>query len=110
MPLNLPMPMNPMTKAETYTVVVQPINAPGTAPAVVRLRRWLKSGLRGYGLRCTSVVQGDDQQLRVASDFVEPPAAQPAPAWPRPEAWELPDGTPPHGDPPHDRFSDTHPA
>jgi hypothetical protein len=26
-------------------------------PAVVRLRRWLKFALRGYGLRCVSAVQ-----------------------------------------------------
>jgi hypothetical protein len=29
----------------------------GGAPAVIRLRRWLKTGLRAFGLRCTAAVQ-----------------------------------------------------
>lgn len=45
-----------------YRLVVQA--QPDDVPAIVRLRRWLKAGLRSYGLRCTDAREirpGDDQ-------------------------------------------------
>lgn len=43
-----------------FRLVVQALDDP--VPAIVRLRRWLKTGLRSFGLRCTDAVQveGDD--------------------------------------------------
>lgn len=38
---------------EPWTVVVVPLE--GDVPAGVRLKRWLKLGLRSYGLRCVEV-------------------------------------------------------
>jgi len=42
---------------ETPGAVVQvSLKAEGPGPPVaIRLRRWLKAALRGYGLRCTAV-------------------------------------------------------
>lgn len=38
---------------ELWTVVVEPLE--DEVPAAVRVKRWLKAGLRGYGLKCVEV-------------------------------------------------------
>lgn len=38
---------------ERFALVRQAVPDPGGAPAIIRLRRFLKMALRSYGLRCT---------------------------------------------------------
>jgi len=45
-------PAVPVDIPERYTVLVCALPDPDGAPAIVRFRRWLKSGLRAFGLRC----------------------------------------------------------
>jgi hypothetical protein len=40
---------------ERYQLTLEAL--PDSAPAVIRLRRFLKAALRAYGLRCTSAVE-----------------------------------------------------
>lgn len=56
-------------KAERFVIVVEAI--PGDVPAVIRLRRLLKTMLRGFGLRCVSVVQARETDSATA-----PPAQE----------------------------------
>jgi hypothetical protein len=46
---------------------------PDDAPAAVRLRRWLKLGLRTFGLRCVSVEEVPPRVLAVANNERDPP-------------------------------------
>ncbi len=36
----------------------------GNAPGIVRVRRWLKAGLRGYGLRCVEAKPVESEQAQ----------------------------------------------
>jgi hypothetical protein len=42
-----------MTEEPDYRVTLRPLR--DDVPAIIRLRRWLKRSLRGYGLRCLHV-------------------------------------------------------
>lgn len=42
----------------TYTLTVEDNDKPEGVPAVTRFRQWLKVGLRRFGLKCTSAVEG----------------------------------------------------
>jgi hypothetical protein len=47
-------------KNSRFLVTVEPIGGPwSSVPATVRLRRWLKSAARGFGLRCVSITRED---------------------------------------------------
>jgi hypothetical protein len=39
----------------TYIVTLSPIRGPWPAQPIIRLRRFLKTALRAFGLRCTNV-------------------------------------------------------
>ena len=54
---------------ERFTLTVEAL--PDSAPAVIRLRRWLKMGLRAFGLRCTAAVELLDDAKK------PPPGARP---------------------------------
>ncbi len=43
-----------------YVVTIEPIRDPNDPAGIRRLRRLLKAMLRGYGIRCVSVGQGDE--------------------------------------------------
>lgn len=49
-----------MVKTTTYIVHV--IDAGREQPVEVRIRQWLKIGLRGLGLRCTDIRQDNPRQ------------------------------------------------
>ena len=46
-----------MSKHETYTLTIRAV--PDRMPAVARLRRLLKSMLRGFGFRVVRIVEGE---------------------------------------------------
>jgi hypothetical protein len=55
-----------MPERETFLVT---LTAEGNGPpATVRLRRWLKACLRGYGLRCLRVEPGLDEVATPPAD------------------------------------------
>jgi hypothetical protein len=58
------------TRNECFTLVIEAL-ADDETPALVRLRRWLKAGLRTYGLRC---------HLAAVNTPAPPPPAAPAAA------------------------------
>jgi hypothetical protein len=43
------------TAPERYIVQVRALPDPDGAPGIVRFRRWLKCGLRSFGLRCIAI-------------------------------------------------------
>jgi hypothetical protein len=49
-----PLPADCST-GERFTLVLQAVPDPGGAPAITRLRRFLKMALRSYGLRCDRI-------------------------------------------------------
>lgn len=66
----------PPTKTR-YAIELRP--EPGDVPGIVRLRRLLKSALRGYGLRCVAVRElagEDDAGASQGADAAEGPESQ----------------------------------
>jgi len=49
-------PREPLPEPQRFTLLVEGRDLPDDAPLIVRLRRWLKAGLRAYGLRCKEIV------------------------------------------------------
>lgn len=51
-----------MKDHETFTITVESLpHQPGEPDAIVRLRQWLKLGLRGFKLRCVLAEMADVQ-------------------------------------------------
>lgn len=74
----------------TYALTLEAVPG-GDVPATIRLKRFLKAALRGYGLRCTEAREIHNPAPRVASDLQDPPEALPELLDYRPASWELPD-------------------
>ena len=53
---------------EIYTITLRPLPDPDGVPSIIRLRKFLKMSLRGYGLRCvrceavTDVSEEDEEE------------------------------------------------
>ena len=45
----------PKPEPQRFTLLVEGRDLPDDAPLIVRLRRWLKAGLRAYGLKCREI-------------------------------------------------------
>ena len=58
--------IHPMTDTDRFEIVLK---AEGQGPPVeVRLRRWLKASLRGYGLRCVTVKVVEDSAMPIPGE------------------------------------------
>ena len=55
---------------EPWMVLVVPVEG-HEVPVEVRVKRWLKAGLRGYGLRCVRVRDAKAEEIDRAKDGVE---------------------------------------
>ncbi len=65
-----------MQQPGDYHVILRPL--PDTVPGVVRLRRFLKTALRGFGLRCVTVdeVPPPGPPTPSATAYLEPTEAR----------------------------------
>jgi hypothetical protein len=57
--------------AERYSIILQAIPDQGGAPAIIRLRRFLKAALRSYRLRCVRI-EALDSPASPGTDAAEP--------------------------------------